>query len=129
MTEIGQRELADAEIPVGMPGPFHVQVISKIERRLDLLSLQLIYDHAIVDAVNRYIAMKQTVAPFADIGQRHRPNAAVFLGHEEIRQSLVMIVLDFHQDYVSGIAFAHNGFAQQQPILAVSQNVTKAWLQ
>ena len=53
MIEVGQRELAQAEKPVRMAGPLHVQIVAKIERQCDAAAHQFIHDGAIVDALDR----------------------------------------------------------------------------
>ena len=111
MPQIGERELADAEIPIWMSGPFHIQLVSKIEGRLYVLALQLIHNHAIVDAVDRHVTVIEPVPALANVGQRHWLYATVFLCQQEIRQSLLVIRIYFHQDDVLGIAVAYDRLA------------------
>src|SRR5690349_23128623 len=52
MTEPRNRVLADAEVPRRMPGPFDFELVAVPERQLDLLSLELVGDDAVVDPAN-----------------------------------------------------------------------------
>src|SRR3954464_8556766 len=46
------RELADTEVPVRMPCPFHFKIVTQIEGQLNTLADDLIDDHPVVDALH-----------------------------------------------------------------------------
>ena len=77
--EIGQRKFAQAEKPVRVPGPFHIQVVAEIEGHLDLRALQFVHDGAVVDALNgreRPVAVvKEPVALLAHLAHIHGAHA------------------------------------------------------
>ncbi len=61
------REFADPEIPVGMAGPFDIEIVAIVERSLDLSAHQLIDDDAIVDAMDRAVFEVELPAALFDL--------------------------------------------------------------
>ena len=49
MLQVGNRKLADPEIPVGMPRPFHVEIIAPIKSEFDVFALEFIDKRRIRD--------------------------------------------------------------------------------
>ncbi len=77
MLEVRQRELAETEEPIRMAGPFDLQVVAKIERRIDGAALQLIDDGAIVDAFHRrWEAVEVVPEAMAPLGGAPRTSTA-----------------------------------------------------
>ena len=53
MMQIRQGELAQTKKPVGMPRPFHFNIVGEMEGSFQLLPHHFIHNCAIVDAQNR----------------------------------------------------------------------------
>ena len=62
-----------------MAGPFDLKIIAIIERRLDVLALQLVDDDAIVNALDRNAIMKEPVAALLDFCDADGLDAEGFL--------------------------------------------------
>ena len=75
MVEEWQGELADAEVPVGMAGPFDFERVAVVEGELDVFALEFVDDRSVVDAMNGDVAaialIEKTVAPFLEFRDPH----------------------------------------------------------
>ena len=69
MPQVRNGKLADAEIVVGVSGPFDIQFVAEIEGRRNATALQLVDDGAVINAVNRDLAavalVEEALAVFA----------------------------------------------------------------
>ena len=72
VVEVRERKFADAEVPIGVAGPLDVERVAIVEGELDVLSLELVDDGSVVDAVNGDFAaialVEEAVALFAEFG-------------------------------------------------------------
>src|SRR3974390_443763 len=117
MLQIGNRELADAKIPVWMSGPLDIEFIAPVKRELYILTLEFVHDGAVVDALDRYpppvALIIKTRAFFLDCRDVNGPHAEKFLGQKKIGQRFLMQRINLHQDYIFGIARADDGPPQE----------------
>ena len=56
VSQPGDGELADAEVPVGMAGPLDIEIVAIVEGQLDAFALELVDDRAVVDALDGDVA-------------------------------------------------------------------------
>src|SRR5271168_4029566 len=72
VVEERQRELADAEVPVGVAGPLDVKRVAVVEGELYGFALELVDDGAVVDATDgdvvAFALIEEAVALFAELG-------------------------------------------------------------
>ena len=48
-----ESKISDPEIPIGMPRPLHIQLITPIKPQFDVLALELIDDRPVVNPLNQ----------------------------------------------------------------------------
>src|ERR1700733_375841 len=117
MSEIGNGELADAEVPVRMSGPLDVEVVAPIKIQLYVFALEFVDDRAIVNTVNRdalavaFVVKARSL--LLDVDDVDRPDAQHFLGEQKIGERLLFLRMNLHQDNIFGIVFADDGAAQE----------------
>ncbi len=120
MRQVRDRKLTDAEKPVGMAGPFHVQVVAKRKRQGGSSALELIHDGAVVDAADGdaacTLAVEQLPALALDFGDAHGPDAAHALGEDEIGQCLLFLGADLHQHDMFRFLVAEDGAANHRVV-------------
>src|SRR5579884_4410562 len=104
MLQVRERELAQAEKPVGMAGPFHVEIVAEIEGQRDAAALQLVDDGAVVDAADgresAVAIVKQPVAFFSNMRDVDGANAEPAFRHQEIVPGFLIEGVNLEQDHV-----------------------------
>ena len=120
VVEVRERELADAEVPVGVAGPLDVERVAVVEGQLDVLALEFVDDGAVVDTVDRDVAaialVEEAVALFAEFGDVDGGDVEFVLVDVEVREGLLVVGIDLEEDYVFGIVVADDDFAEELPV-------------
>ena len=120
MLEIRNGELADAEIPVGMSGPLDVEFVAQIEGQRDALALQFVDDAAVVDAADfdlaAVLAVEQLLAALLQRQNVDDGDSEPALCDQKIRQRLLMLGIDLHQDDVLRIVISDDELPHQTPV-------------
>src|ERR1039457_5039013 len=90
VVEIGKRKLAEAEKPVGVAGPFDVERVAEVEGELDVFTLELVDDGAVVDAVDGSLVVVEAVALPPERCDVDGANAVELFGDQKVdRKSVV----------------------------------------
>jgi hypothetical protein len=112
-----QRELAQAEEPVGMSGPFDIHILGQAKVRLDILANQFVNYDAVVDALDGDSFEKELPTLLFDLSNAGNPDSQLLLSDQEIRQGLLLERLDFKQDNLFGCVSVQDRFTEQIPVL------------
>src|SRR4051794_28520949 len=103
-----------------MAGPFHIEIVAKIERHRDLTAYKLIDNGAIVDAANfgeLAVAVIEKLAALlhhsADVDGAH---SVILFRQLEIVARLLMRGIDFKEDDIPGIVRADNRPTQERVV-------------
>ena len=122
--QIRQRELAQAEKPVGMARPLHVQIVAEIEGHRDLLAHQFVDDGPIVDPLDRHqrapVAVEQPIALLHHARDIHRAHAVILLGEQKIVARLLVRRVDLQQHHVLRIVIADDSRLERRAICRVA---------
>src|ERR1700733_12406854 len=112
MLQIRNRKLADPEIPVRMPRPLHVKIIAPIEGELHLLALQLVNNRPVINPPDRHPHAVALVVKPRPVLLDHLDvdglNPEHLLRQQKIRQRLLLLWMNLHQDHVLRIMPTHN---------------------
>ncbi len=115
--EIGDGELADAVVPVGMSGPFHVERLGQIERKRDPFAFQLIHDAAVVDSAHRNLAaiffVEQAFAPFLQLENIDDCDPEIALRKQKVAERLLLLRIYLQQNHIFRIVPADDQFPHQ----------------
>ena len=115
VTEEWERELADAEVPVGVAGPLDVERVAVVEGELDVLALELVDDGPVVDAVDGDLAaialVEEAIALFAEFGDVDGGDVEFVLVDVEVGEGLLVVGIDLEEDYVLGVVVADDDVA------------------
>src|SRR5271155_2494049 len=117
MLEVRDGIFADAEIPVGMAGPLHVEIVAKIERQLDAFAFQFIDDGAVINSLDwnafaGLIVIKFS-ALFANLSDADGSDAEHLFRKQEIGTGLLFLGMHFHQNDVGWIVAGDNRIPQK----------------
>src|ERR1700730_11989308 len=112
MRQIGNRKLADAEIPVRMPRPFDIKIVAPVECEFNSLALEFIHDRAVINPPDGYALSTTLVieprALFSDRGDINGSNSQHLFREQKIRQRFLLLGMDLHQDHILGIVVRNN---------------------
>src|ERR1700733_6627630 len=101
MLQIGNRELTNAVVPVWVSGPFHIEGRCQVERQLDLFTLQLIHNAAVVNAMHRKLTpilfVEQPLSTLLQVEDIDDRNPQVALRGQKIAESLLLLRMDLQQ--------------------------------
>src|SRR5208283_5167722 len=104
MLEVRDGKLADAEIPVGMARPLDIELVAQIERQSHAFALQFVHDAAVVDAAHFDLApiprVEELRATFLQRRNVNDSDAKLALRYQKVRQCLLAIRIDLHEDDV-----------------------------
>src|ERR1700733_9978248 len=104
----GNGELTDAEVPIGMAGPFDVEFI---------------HDGTVVDALDRHIATAVAIVETASLALElrdvNRSDAETIFVDVEVGQRLLCFRLDLQQNDVLRRVVADDYAAQERPIACI----------
>src|SRR5689334_2908154 len=113
MMDEGQREFAQPEKPIGMPGPFHGDIVTEIKWNGDAPAFQFIDDRAVVDAMNGHHSalarIEEAVRLFAQVTDIRGLHTALLPRDLEIVARLLMGGIELEKDDVFRILVSHNG--------------------
>jgi hypothetical protein len=120
VVEIGERELADAEVPVGMAGPLDLEVVPVVEGEVDLFALEFVDDGAVVDAVDGDVAavamVEEAIAAFDEGGDVDGGDAELVLIDVEVGEGLLVGGVDLEEDYVLGCVIVEDDLREELPV-------------
>jgi hypothetical protein len=120
VVEEGQREFADAEVPVGMASPLDVKGVAVVEGKLDVLALELVDDGTIEDAVYWDVVavalVEEAVALLAEFGDVDCGDVKLVLVDVEVRKGLLIVGIDFEEDDVFGVVVSDDNLAEELPV-------------
>ena len=120
--QVRQGEFADQEKPVGMAGPFDVEVVVEAEVGLDVEADQFVGDGAVVDAVDRNAVEVELIACLADVTDVGDADASRFRGQQKIGERFLVVGVDFEQDDVFGCVVAQDGALEESLVVALFCN-------
>jgi hypothetical protein len=124
MMEPGEREFAEAVVPVGMAGPFDLEGLAEVEGERDLFLREFLGHDAVVDAVDGHEAGSVAVAEAweaagtvfgNDFGDVEDGDAEVVGGEVEVGEGFLMVRIDFEEDYVFGVVPVEDDVRQLLP--------------
>src|SRR5258708_33724383 len=112
MFQVGNRKLADAEIPVRVPRPLDIKLIAPIERELYSLALELVHNRPVInppdgDPLSAALVI-QLLAFFPDRSDINRANSQHLFREQKVRQSFLLLRMNLHQDHIFGIVVCDN---------------------
>src|ERR1700733_3083559 len=117
MSEVGNGELANAEVPVRMSGPLDVKIVAPIKIELYVLALEFVDNRAIVNTVNgdalavAFVVKARSL--LLDVDDVDCPDAKHSFCEQKIRERLLFLRMNLHQDNIFGIVFADDGAVQE----------------
>src|SRR5688572_17062782 len=98
MRQPWNRELAHSEVPRGVAGPRQLQIVAVAERQLDPLAFELVWNHAVVDALDlRHAAVAAVIQPATlalHLGCVDRAHTPHLIGDDEVGPRLLPARLD-----------------------------------
>jgi len=120
VVEVGEREFADAEVPVGMASPLDVEVVAVVEGELDVFALELVDDGAVVDAVDGDLAavtvVEEAVATLDEGCDVDGGDAESVFVDVEVGEGLLVRGVDLEEDYVLGGVVVEDDFTEKLPV-------------
>lgn len=123
MAEEGKGELAEAEIVVGVTGPFDVKVVAPVEGDVHLATFQFVDDGAVVDTMDRHLApgafVEKLVGLAGQLGDADGADAESAFGDNEVAAGFLVSRVDLQEHDVFGIVLADNGLAKERPVAGV----------
>ena len=118
--EVWKRKFADAEVPVGMAGPFDFERVAVVEGELDVFALEFVDDRSVVDAMNGDVAaialIEKTVAPFLEFRDVYSGDVEFVFIDVEVWEGLLVSGIDFEENYIFGVMVADDDVAQEVPV-------------
>ena len=100
-----------------MARPLDIEIVAPVEGELDFLALQFVDDGTIVDALDRDASSVALViqprAFFLDVDNVNGPHAQHFFGQKKVRQRLLLLRMNLHQNHIFWIVRSHNRSLQQ----------------
>ena len=100
MLQVGDGKLANQVEPVGMSGPFDVDIVGELELGLDVKADKFVGDGAVVDPMDWDAVGVEFTANFFDVAYIHRANSVKFFGQQEIREGFLIPRIDFHEHHI-----------------------------
>ena len=82
--QVGEREFADQEEPVGVAGPFDVEVVVEVEGGVDVAADEFVGYGPVVDAIYGDFVGVEFVAFFRYVADVYGSDSALAFGEEEI---------------------------------------------
>src|SRR5882757_6124310 len=129
MMQPGNGEFADAEVPIRMAGPLHIEIVAIVEGQGDAFPLELIDDGSVVDALDGKIAIPiaiEEASPFAlELRYIYGADAEAVFMHVEVGQRLLRFRLDLQQNDVLRCMVADDHAMQEGPIACVVMTIEK----
>jgi hypothetical protein len=120
VVEVWKGEFADAEIPVGMAGPFNVEWIAIVEREMEVFALEFVDDGSVVDPVDGNFAagalIEEAVALLAKVGDVDGGDVEFVFVDVEIGKGLLVGWVDFEEDYVFRVVVGDDDVAEELPV-------------
>src|SRR5271170_1310518 len=112
MVKVGKGKLTHVEVPVGMPGPLHIQRFPVIERQANRTPYNLIDNRPVVNTMHRdetssvmpkelrHRARLSDPYEFRDVNDRY---SELLRGNQEVGQSLLMVRIYLGENDVLGV--------------------------
>src|SRR5260370_28937236 len=96
--ECRQRVLRPSKVPVGMARPRHVERLGEREREREVLRLELVEDHPVVDAQDAsplpVAVVPELPSLLLDVSRADGADAPELLGEREVDRGLLMRRID-----------------------------------
>jgi hypothetical protein len=120
VVEEWEGEFADAEVPVGMAGPFDVERVAIVEGELDVFALEFVDNGPVVDAVDGDVTagalIEEAVALLAKGGDVDGGDVEFVLVDVEVGEGFLVIGVDLEENYVFGVVVGDDDVAEELPV-------------